>query len=360
MDFLWPGFLWILGVIPLLAAVYVWILRRRRRFAVRYSSLSLVRAALPDRSRWRRHFPFALFLLGLSSLVLAFGRPVAVVTVPVGKTTVILAIDVSRSMCSTDIQPSRLDAAKSAAIAFIQRQSPNTQIGVLAFGGFAELVQPPTTDQEVLEDAVWSLIIGRRTAIGSGILGGLDAIAEVDQGVAPSDGSPAAPAVPPTPVPDGAYVPHIIVLLTDGVSNVGIAPLDAAEQAVARGVRVYTIGFGTDHNDSFPNCGRQNQPGASFNDPFFGPGWGSGGGGGFSGGFRRNIDEETLIRIAEMTGGEYYSATSAGELQTVFEELPVHLVTRHEVMDISVIFTALGAALALAAILLAMSWNPLP
>ncbi len=357
MDFLWPGFLLMLGIVPLLVAAYIWILRRRRRFAVRYSSLSLVRAAMPDRSRWRRHFPFALFLLGLSSLILAFGRPVAVVTVPVGKATVILAIDVSRSMCSTDIQPSRLDAAKSAAVSFIQRQSANTQIGVVAFGGFAELIQPPTSDQEILEDAVLSLITGRRTAIGSGLLESLDAIAEIDEGVAPSSNlAPSAASV--TPVPDGAYVPHIVVLLTDGVSNVGIGPLEAAQQAMDRGVRVYTIGFGTDHNDSFPNCSRQNQPETPFGDPFFNGG--GGGGGGFSGGFRRNIDEETLIRIAEMTGGEYYSATSAGELQKVFEELPVHLITRHEVMDISVIFTALGAALALAAILLAMSWNPLP
>ena len=154
MALLWPGFVLLLGLIPLLVAVYIWMLRRRRRLAVRYSSLSLVREALPHRSRLRRHLPFALFLLALTSLVFALVRPVAIVSVPAGQTVVMLAVDVSLSMCSADVDPNRLLAAEDAALAFIQRQKSTTQIGVVAFASFAELIQPPTTDQEVLQETI--------------------------------------------------------------------------------------------------------------------------------------------------------------------------------------------------------------
>ena len=352
MDLLWPGFLLLLGLIPIMVAAYIWILRRRRRFAVRYSSLALVREALPHHSQLRRHLPFALFILALSSLVIALGRPVAIASVPSGSATIILAIDVSRSMCSTDILPNRLEAAKAAAISFIQQQEPSTQIGIVAFAGYAELIQSPTNDQEILQDAVESLITGRRTAIGSAILRSLDAIAEIDRSVAPSvTGVPSG--FEPTPVPNGAYVPHIIVLLTDGVSNSGPLPPDAAQQAVDRGVRVYTIGFGTSENNSIPNCGHQQFPSDSFGgsqrDPLFG-----------GGGFRRGIDEAALKQVAEMTGGTYYSAESADELQKVFQGLPTHLITKHEIMEISVLFAAIGAFFAAIAIVLSLIWHPLP
>jgi Ca-activated chloride channel family protein len=350
MDLLWPGFLLLLGLIPLLVAVYIWMLRRRRRFAVRYSSLALVREALPRQSRLRRHLPFVLFLLALTSLVLAFARPVAIVSVPAGQATIILAIDVSRSMCSTDIAPNRLETAKAAALSFVQRQEPSTQIGIVAFAGYAELIQPPTGDQEVLEDAVMSLITGRRTAIGSAILKSLAAIAEVDPSVAPIE-TDRAPGIEPTPVPRGAYAPSIVVLLTDGASNQGPLPLDAAQQAVDRGVRVYTIGFGTEEGGVM-DCG-DGFSGGWFGGQQFGGGFGGGG-------FRRGIDEPTLMEIADMTGGAYYSAESAGELQEVFRSLPTYLITKHETMEISVAFTAIGALLVALAITLASIWHPLP
>ena len=115
MDLLWPGFLLLLAIIPLLLAAYLWMLRRRRRFAVRYSSLALVRAAIPRHSWLRRHLPFALLLGALASLVIAACRPVAIVSVPTNQTVILLSIDVSRSMCSTDIAPSRIEAAEEAA-----------------------------------------------------------------------------------------------------------------------------------------------------------------------------------------------------------------------------------------------------
>lgn len=350
MNLLWPGFLFLLGLIPLVVAAYLWMLRRRRRFAVRFSSLALVREALPQQSRWRRHLPFALFLLALLSLVLALARPVASVTVPAGRATIILAMDVSRSMCATDIPPNRLEAAKAAALEFIQRQESSTQIGIVAFAGFAELIQPPTIDQEILQDAIEGLSTARRTAIGSAILKSLDAIAEINKNVAPSVTATSS-GIEPTPVAEGAYVPDILVLLTDGASNAGPFPLAAAQQAVDRGVRVYTIGFGTANgSSSLPSCGQQLQGGGG--DPF-------GGGLGFGGGFRRGIDEETLQLIADMTGAKYYSAESASELHEVFRNLPTYLITQHEIMEISVIFTAIGALMAALAVGLSLFWHPL-
>ncbi len=355
MSLLWPGSLLLLGLIPLILGLYIWILRRRRRFAVRFSSLALVRAAIPQQSRWRRHLPLALFLLALASLVIAMSRPVTIVSVPTDQTTIILTIDVSRSMCSTDIPPNRLKSAEAAAISFIQRQKSSTQIGIVAFAGFAELIQPPIRDQEVLQDAVESLITGRRTAIGSGILKSLDAIAEIDKNVAPSTNELSS-GEQPTPVPDGAYAPDIIILLTDGASNVGPLPLDAAQQAADRGVRVYTIGFGTP-NGSMMICDQDFRGG----DPFFGGGGQQFGfGPGFGGGFRRGIDEDTLKQVAALTGGEYYPAESAGELQNVFKSLPTYLITRHETSEVSVAFAALGVLLAAMAVTLSLIWHPLP
>jgi len=356
MSALWPGFLLLLVLVPLLIAAYIWLLRRRRRFAVRYSSLALVREALP-RANWRRHIPFALFLLALTSLIIALVRPVALVSVPTNQTTIILALDVSRSMCSTDVAPNRLIVAKDAAVSFIGRQRPGTRIGVVAFSGYAELIQTPTTDAELLEDAIGGLLTGSRTAIGSGILKSLDAIAEIDPNVAPSVAAGAGKPAP-TPVAKGAYAPDIIVLLTDGASNVGPLPVAAARQAADRGVRVYTIGFGTANGSEMPNC----NPGVQGREPQFGGGPAFGGGGQGSGGggtFRRGIDEETLKQVAALTDGKYYSAESAGELTSIFSSLPTALITRTETTEISVAFAALGALLAVVAVTLSLLRHPL-
>ncbi|MBX2998361.1 MAG: VWA domain-containing protein [Caldilineaceae bacterium] len=280
MGMLWPGFLLLLALIPLAIWGYVWMLRRRRRFTVRYSSLSLVREALVGQSQIRRHLPFALFILAIISLIIALGRPVTAVGVPSSRATIILALDVSRSMCSTDIPPNRLAAAEDAALSFIQRQQSSTQIGLVGFAGFAQLLVPPTNDPELLEEAIANLTTGRRTAIGSAILESLDAIAEIDGTIAPSVRSPngVTPSVSPSDTPED-YVPSIIVLLTDGASNAGPWPLEAAQQAAERGVRVYTIGFGTAQGGVM-NCGPQYgiDPFSS-GSPQFGMGSFGGGGG---------------------------------------------------------------------------------
>lgn len=349
MSFLWPGLLFLWLLIPVAVGIYIWVLRRRRRFAVRYSSLSLLREAVGKQSWLRKHLPFLLFLLALASLIFALGRPVATVLVPSNKATVVLAVDVSLSMCSTDIPPNRLEVAKQAALSFVQDNSSGRQVGVVAFAGFAELIQPPTTDLRLLENAISALYPARRTAIGSAILRSIDAIAEVDERVAPSELSASSSQAPRQAMEE--FSPHIVVLLTDGASNAGPLPLSAAEQAVERGIRVYTIGFGTTRNTSPMNCGD--------GDPFGGF-FGFGGGGFGGGGFRREIDEETLTQIAEMTGGQYYVATSASELRQVFRDLPTYVVATRETTEISVFFTAFGALIAILALLLALRWHPLP
>jgi Ca-activated chloride channel family protein len=360
MTFLSPWPLLLLLLVPLILAAYVWLLRRRRKFAVRYSSLSLIREALPRRSRWRQHLPFAFFLLGLTSLLTAVARPVALVEVPLSRTTIILALDVSRSMCATDVPPNRLAVAQDAALAFIDDQVDGTQIGIVAFADFAELIVPPTTDKEVLQDALNNLTTALGTAIGSATLKSIDAIAEINTAVAPSglnlqveDGQLN---------PNQAYQPDIIVLLTDGANSQGPLPIDAAQQAADRQVRVYTIGFGTADPGQMV-CTQQQLGSDAFEGGFGGGGrFGGGGFGGGGGNFRRFIviDEETLQAVADLTGGTYYRAENADQLLDVFLNLPTQIVLQKKTLEISVFFVAVGAILAVAAMGLSLWWNRYP
>src|SRR5450830_494342 len=365
MNFLWSGLLALLVLLPILIAMYVWQLRRGRPSGVRYSSLALIRDAEPGSARLRRHLPVVLFIAALGAVIVAMARPVVILAVPTNQTTIILTIDVSGSMCSSDIPPSRLEAAEAAAAAFIKSQSSSTRIGIVAFSGFAEVVQVPTNDQTALLNALHSLATGRRTAIGDGILASIDAISEIDPSVAKSQ-TDSSTGTAPVPVVKGAYAPDIVVLLTDGASNTGTPPLDAAQQAADRGVRVYTIGFGTANGgDLSPTCAPQFQG----REPGTGGGGGGGGfrggGGGFGGGggggnVPRGIDEATLKQIADLTGGTYHPASTASELDTVFQDLPTNLIFKHEVTEVSFGFVGLGSLLAGLAILLGKAWRPLP
>ncbi len=373
MNLLWPWISLLLLIVPLLVALYVWMLRRRRRFAVRYSSLSLIRAALPKRATWRRHLPFALFALAITSLITAAARPVAEVQVPLSRASIILAIDVSRSMCATDVDPNRLTVAQEAALAFIDDQADGTQIGIVAFTGFAEIIVPPTNDKQELREAVGGFTTALGTAIGSAILKSIDAIAELNEEVAPSgvnlqagEEAGSTTLLDELTVDETGYLPDIVVVLTDGANSQGPLPLDAAQQAADRRLRVYTVGFGTE-NPGEMLCTRE-QLGS---DPFgrgggFGGGFGGGmdgnfGGGGM-GGFRRFLvlDEPTLRGVADLTGGEYYQAENAEQLLDVFLNLPTNVVLQTETREISVLFAALGALLATVAVGLSLRWNRWP
>lgn len=349
MDWLWPDLLLLLGFIPLIVAGYILILRRRYRFAVRYSSLSLVRGGLPERSRLRRHLPFVLFVISMTSLIIALGRPVAPLAVPAGGTTIVLAMDISTSMCMRDIPPNRLQVAKTAALSFVEQPVMGTQIGIVAFADIAELVQEPTNETAQLKEAIRNLTTSPYTAIGSAILRSLDAIAEVDKRVAPSEEDVSSPArVDPS---EREYVPHVIVLLTDGASNTGPPVLRAAEQAAERGVRVYTIGFGTRHIALMDCWSVFREDLSARPDSITGSGAKS---------FGSGADEETLKQVAEMTGGQFYSATNAEELNLVFQELDHHIaLIRREMVEVSVFFAALGAMAAVIAVVLSFLWHSL-
>lgn len=363
MRFLWPWLLLLHLLIPLLIAVYIWVLRRKRKFAVRYSSLSLIREALPRRARWRQHLPFALFLLAVASLVTAAARPQGEVDVPLNRTTIILAVDVSRSMCSTDVSPNRLAVAQEAALAFVEDQANDTRIGLVAFAGFAEMVMPPTNDKEALQSAISNLATSIGTAIGSATLKSIDAIAEVNEAVPPSGVNMDPEDEPPSPLEPASYQPDIIVVLTDGANTRGPLPLDAARQAADRQVRVYTIGFGTTNPERMV-CTPE-QLGSDALEDGFGGGGGFGGGfggGGPSGSMRQFLilDEPTLQEMADITGGAYYRAENAEQLADVFTELPNNIVFQKQRVEISFIFTILGAVFVSTAVVLSVLWHRFP
>jgi Ca-activated chloride channel homolog len=363
MSFAWPWALVALAAGPALLAV-LWVrARRRRHMAVRVSNAAVIRAAVPPRARWKRRIPLALLVAALAALGFAAARPTAHVTVARSATSVLLAIDVSRSMCSTDVSPNRLVVAKEAARTFIGNQDDGTRIGIVAFAGFAGLVVPPTTDTDRLIDAVDRLSTSRGTAIGMAILASIDAIAEYNRDVAPT-GVALGAAPPPSdptapPLPTGDYQPDTIVVLTDGANTEGVLPIVAAQEAAARRVRVYAIGFGTTE-PSQPVC-NIDQLGGDLADaePFdLGP---PGAGGGGPGGRRfLQIDEETLQGVADLTGGQYFRAEDADQLDDVFRRLPNEVVRQQVDEELSVWFVLAAAVLAAAAIGLSLWWNRYP
>jgi Ca-activated chloride channel family protein len=359
MTFQWPWLLLLLLLVPLFIVVYIWILRRKRRFAVQYSSLSLIREALPRHARWRQHLPFAFFLLAATSLVVAVARPVAVVEVPLSRTTIILAMDVSRSMCATDIEPNRLTIAQEAALDFIDAQAQDTRISIVAFAGFAEIVVPPTNDKDVLKQAVENFTTSIGTAIGNATLKSLDAIAEVNDAVSPSgvDLSSEREDMPPV---EGFYQADIIVVLTDGANTHGTQPLDAAQKAADREVRVYTIGFGSSNPGRMVCSPTQLGP-DMFGERFDG-GFGGGGGGwgGWGGGGNRRfllLDEDTLQGMADVTGGEYYRAEDAEQLFDIFTSLPNEIVLQRQRQEISALFSLSGVIFTILAAALSLLWH---
>lgn len=358
MGLLWPAWLLLLAAIPVVVLLYLLALRRRRRFAVQYSSLSLIRQAMPGGIRWRRHLPFVLFLLALVLLILALSRPFANVTVASNQTTVMLALDVSLSMCANDIEPNRIAVAQEAAGRFIESQEPGTQVGIVAFAGIAQVIVAPTTDREALLEAIENLTMARRTAVGSAIARSLDTLAEVNPNI-----SPVRTYASPSRDGTGAIVeetlqPDVIVLLTDGANTSGVNPLTAAEAARDRGVRVFTIGFGTT-NPSVLRCTADQLGGDEQINRIGRGGLGRGFGSGFGRNFL-NLDEETLMSVADITGGEYFYAESADELLKVFSTIPVHITGKKVRMEISALLTAIAALFALAGVALGIRWNPLP
>jgi Ca-activated chloride channel homolog len=396
VSFIWPAGLLLLLTVPLALGIYLRAQRRRRPQAVTYSNLSLLRAAVPRRSRWRRHVPIALLLVGLAVLAVASARPQVTTDVPLSQTTIILALDESGSMCSTDVYPDRLSAAEKGAREFVNSQPSGTRIGLVAFSGFAELAVAPTRNRAVLDRAIGNLSTNPGTAIGAAILQSLNAISQVDPHVEPV-GNAVLNAASALSAPSGgpgstsnldgtsnlgstsnvahgpagtgaatkpgnhAYAPDVIVLLTDGANNRGITPLQAVPYAVARGVRVYTIGYGTTHPGPL-KCTPQ-QGGFYFSSGNFGSGGSAGGGAGgftYGGSFPLVADLPPLQQVSRLTGAQSYTARDESQLKKVFADLPKHILVSKRRHEVSADFAALAALFALAAFGAAIRWSPRP
>ena len=346
MTYLWPEMLLLLLATPLLVVAYVWLLRRRKKTALRYASLSLMKVALGPAHRVRRHIPPLLFLLGVIASIIAIARPSAVITLPSQQQTIMLAMDVSLSMGAKDVDPNRLTAAQLAAKTFVEEYPSDTRIGIVAFGATASLVQSPTQNHEDLIAAIDRFQLQRGTATGSALYvalatlfpdAGIDLESLVFKGgltryAAPGPRQEPKPAVEKKefkPVQPGSYTSAVIILLSDGRRTTGPDPLDAAKMAADRGVKVYTVGFGT-------------KEGASI---------------GFEGwSVYVRLDEETLKAIADTTRGEYFHAGTAADLKKVYQSLNARLVLERKETEITFLFAAVAAALFLAASLLSLLW----
>ena len=335
MNFLWPEFLWLLFALPACVALYLWVLQRRKKYALRYTSLGLLKEAVGSSLTWRRHLPPALLLIALGAMIAAIARPAAVITLPSSHETVILAIDVSGSMRASDVEPSRIEAAQAAARAFVAEQPRSTRIGIVAFAGSAALVQPPTTNRTDILAAIDHLQLQHATAVGSGLLVSLKALfPQQDFEILPPRlRSAAAGASKPnadfSPVPPGSYTAGAIVLLSDGQTTTGPDPVDAARLAAARGVRVFTVGVGTDNGLLLT-----------------GEGWS----------MRVRLDEDALKAIADLTRAEYFYAGNAVDLKKVYQSLRSKLVMEKKETEITALFSAIAAATVLLSATLSLLW----
>ncbi len=360
MTFLWGRLLWLLLAVPLLVGLYLLILRRKHRGALRYSSLGIVKEALGAGNRFRRHVPPLLLLIAVTVLIVAVARPAAIVTLPSQRGTVILAMDISGSMRANDVEPSRIEAALQAAREFVNDQPKNVRIGVVAFAATASLVQPPTTEREELLAALDRFRLQRGTAVGAGILTSLSAIfenLEFDLWLPPEEGRRFGQVAPPTrqeptaeprrnrgtplgqtpptteqrngPVAPGSYKSAVVILLSDGQTNTGPDPIESASQAADLGVRVFTVGLGTTNGNIVGFGGRR---------------------------MRVQLDEEALKSIADRTAARYYHAGSGADLTEVYKSLSTQLTLEKDKTEITAIFAAVGALIALAAALLSLLW----
>ena len=338
MSFLWQEALWGLLGLPLLVWAYVWVLRRRKKSVLTWASLGIVKEAMAGQRPWRRHVPPALLLLALAALLDATARPTAVVTLPLIEQTVILAMDVSGSMRATDVEPNRLVASQNAAKSFLAELPRAVRVGVVSFAGTAAIVQPPTLSREDVIAAIDRFQLQRATAIGSGIVLSLAAIFP-DAGIDLSQVT--GPRMMPralgdkqaekefTPVEPGSYSSAAIILLTDGQRTTGPDSMDAARRAADRGVKIYTVGIGTKEGDTI----------------------------GFEGwSMRVRLDEETLKQVASATRAEYFYAGTAVDLKKVYQSLGSRLSAQKKETEITALFAALGALLALAAATLSLWW----
>ena len=342
LTFLWPQLLWLLLLVPLLVLLYVWLLRRRKQLTLRYANLSIVKEAMAGGMGWRRHVPPLLFLLAIAAMLFAAARPFAVIQLPTTQETIILAMDVSGSMRATDVKPNRLVASQNAAKAFLAELPRNIKVGIVAFAGSAQVVQPPTLSRDDLVAAIDRFQMQRATAIGSAIVvslaelfpgQGIDLAALSSGNQRPRavaiDQAPAKDKKEFQPVAPGSYGSAAIILLTDGQRTAGIDTIEAAKMAADRGVRVYTIGVGTVEGETI----------------------------GFEGwSMRVRLDEPTLKAVANTTQAEYFYAGTAESLKKIYEKLSSRLTMEKKETEISGLVALAAGVLALLSASLSLLW----
>ena len=353
MRFLWPEMLWTLLLIPVLLAAYFWMLRRRMRSAVIASNLSAIRLAQAGRRTLRRHVPPTLCLIAITCGLIGSAGPMARVVLPADYMTLILTMDVSRSMLAEDIPPNRIRASQEAVKAFVEGLPANIRIGLVTFAGTAQRAHGVTEKREDILEAIDRFQLQRGTATGSGLLMALDMLlpdagiklestvygwdtgsAEAQPTARQERGSIAgmagdAPRGPETTAPPGSYRSGAVVLLSDGRRTTGPDPLEAARVAAKLGVRVHTVAFGTPEGFI---------PGLE--------GWS----------FYARVDEETLRQMAQITQGEFFRASNAADLQGIYEHLASRFRLERQDTQVGALFALLSIVLTALAVGLSLAW----
>ncbi|MDR7484106.1 MAG: VWA domain-containing protein [Armatimonadota bacterium] len=321
VEFLWPGFLAGFALLPLLVAAYARWIRRPVPRVVTYPDATTVLAATGQGRRWRRHLGAGLFLIGLAAVITALGRPTFPIPVPADRAAIMLVIDISGSMRSTDIEPNRLEAAKAAAKIFLDDLPDQVRVGLVTFGGYATLVAPPGTPHDRIKASIDGLnYFIRRTAIGAGLLEAMAAL--------PGRGRPGPDGTLPS-LPTVKRPPGIIILLSDGRSNTGIDAVRAAEMARAQEVTIHTIGVGQ----------TEWRPGAFM--------------------IGGALDETELRAVANAGGGTYHHASSASALKDVYRSLARSVGWERRPDEVSAVFALTGAVVLAGALVIRQVTSPL-
>jgi len=328
MNFTWPIMLILFAAVPLLVWYYLIQQRRRRSLAQNFGGMPMAGAGLPSPGL-RRHIPPLLFLLGLAFLILALARPQLTLSLPKVQGIVLLTFDVSGSMAADDLEPTRMEAAKAAARDFVERQPRSILIGVIAFSDSGYSIQPPTNDKDTIYASIDRLAPERGTSLARGIEASLNLLYPVKRTTFDFSSRVATPAPTPTPVPAGFYAPAAIIMLSDGENNAMPDPLEAAQAAADRGVRIFTIGIGS------PGGAVLNIDGYSVHS---------------------QLDEAALRHISELTGGAYFSAASSEDLQDIYSRITPQLTVKPEPTEITALLSLASILVFLTGASLSFSW----
>ncbi len=333
MSFIWPPMLLSIVLVPLGVLLYQALERRRLGRAGAFGGLGVANQVTRRPGVLRRQIPQALVLFGLTVMAFALARPQGVVALPDQQGTVILAFDVSGSMAATDLEPTRMDAAKVAATDFVQRQPPGILIGIVAFSDSGVSVQSPTKDQATVLASINRLAPQKGTSVASGINASLAAIAAVDSppGVDYYTNQSPAPSPTPTPapVPAGTYAPAVIVLLSDGENNESPDPSAAAQAAADQGVRIDTVGIGSASGATLDLNGFK---------------------------VHTQLDAAALQQISQVTGGTYYGAGDAQNLRSIYDNLDTRLVVKPQTIEVTSLFAGVSVLMLVAGGLASLLW----